>query len=145
MTYLFGMGDLFRKRLEPDRRERTLRDLLPLRRFFDAGMAVTGGTDWGPKSVFEHIQLALTHRMPSGYANLGPAQQISRLQAVSMWTRDAARLLQWQGIGCLSPGSCADLVILDRDPIICPVEEIADTKVLRTVFAGKTVHDAGAL
>ncbi len=145
MTYLFGMGDLFRGRFKPDRRERMLHDLLPLRRFFDAGMPVTGGTDWGPKSVFEHIQLALTHRMPSGYSNLGPAQQIDRVQAVSMWTRDAARLLQWKDIGRLMPGACADLVILDRDPIVCAVDEIADVKVLRTVFDGETVYEAGVL
>jgi predicted amidohydrolase YtcJ len=145
MTFLFGTGDLFRKRFKPNRCEAMLQDLLPLRRFFDCGMAVTGGTDWGPKSVFEHIQLALTHTTPSGYCNLGPAQRISRTQAVSMWTRDAGRLLQWKEIGTLSPGAHADLVIVDRDPIRCAVAEIADTKVLRTVFEGAIVYDASLL
>jgi predicted amidohydrolase YtcJ len=145
MTFLYGTGDLFRKRFKPNLCEAMLQDLLPLRRYFDWGMAVTGGTDWGPKSVFEHIQLALTHTTPSGYCNLGPAQQISRTQAVSMWTRDAGRLLQWKEIGSLSPGAHADLVIVDRDPIRCAVAEIADTKVLRTVFEGAIVYDAGLL
>ena len=145
MTFLFGTGDLFRKRFKSHRREAMLQDLLPLRRYFECGMTVSGGTDWGPKSVFEHIQLALTHTTPSGYCNLGPAQQISRTQALSMWTRDAGRLLQWKEIGSLSPGAHADLVILDRDPVRCAVAEIADTKVLRTVFAGATVYDAGLL
>jgi predicted amidohydrolase YtcJ len=145
MTYLFGTGDLFRKRFKPHRCDAMLQNLLPLRRYFDCGMTLSGGTDWGPKSVFEHIQLALTHTTPSGYCNLGPAQRISRTQAVSMWTRDAGRLLRWKEIGSLSPGAHADLVILDRDPIRCAVEEIVDTKVLRTVLAGTTVYDAGLL
>jgi predicted amidohydrolase YtcJ len=145
MTFLFGTGDLFRKRFKPHRCEAMLQDLLPLRRYFECGMTVSGGTDWGPKSVFEHIQLAQTHTTPSGYCNLGRAQQISRTQAVSMWTRDAGRLLRWKEIGSLSPGAHADLVILDRDPIRCAVAEIADTKVLRTVFAGATVYDTGLL
>jgi predicted amidohydrolase YtcJ len=145
MTYLFGTGDLFRKRFKPGRRDATMRDLLPLRRFFDRGMAVTGGTDWGPKSVFEQIWLALTHLTPSGYSNLGPDQQVSRTEAASMWTREAARLLQWQGIGTLAPGSHADLIILDRDPVTCELSDLAATQVLRTVFAGATVYGAGVL
>jgi hypothetical protein len=107
---------------------RQLRQAGDLRRFLDAGMTVTGGTDWGPKSVFEHIQLTLTHRMPSG-----PSVRLNQPgQAVSMWTR--VQLLQWQGIGCLSPGAHADLV--DRDLIGCEIEEIANVRVLRTLFDG---------
>jgi predicted amidohydrolase YtcJ len=145
MTYLFGTGDLFRKRFKSERRDAMLEDLLPLRRFFDAGLAVGAGADWGPKNVFEQIQLALLHRTPSGYSNLGDAQKISRTQAVSMWTRDAARVLQWNDIGRLSPGARADLVILDRDPMRCPIEDITGTCVLRTLFDGRTVYDAGQL
>jgi predicted amidohydrolase YtcJ len=61
-----------------------------------------------------------------------------------MWTRDAARLLRWDGIGSLAPDAHADLVILDRDPIACRIDEIAETKVLRTILAGETVYDSGA-
>lgn len=145
MTYLFGMGDLFRKRFKPELRDTLMKDLLPLRRYLDAGMTVTGGADWGPKSVFEHIQLSLTHITPSGYCNLGAAQAITRTEAVSMWTRNAARLLQWDDIGSLKPGYHADLIVVDRDPLTCTVDELGGTRVLRTIFAGRTVYDAGAL
>jgi predicted amidohydrolase YtcJ len=145
MTYLFGMGDLFRKRFRPELRDALMKDLLPLRRYLDAGMTVTGGADWGPKSVFEHIQLSLTHTTPSGYCNLGPAQAITRTEAISMWTRNAARLLQWNDIGSLKPGYHADLIVVDRDPLTCTVDELGGTRVLRTMFAGRTVYDAGAL
>jgi predicted amidohydrolase YtcJ len=145
MTFLFGTGDLFRRRFKPEFRDAMMRDLLPLRRFFDAGMTVAAGADWGPKNVFEQIQLALTHTTPSGFSNLGPSQTITRTQAVSMWTRDAARLLRWNDIGSLSPGSHADLIVLDRDPLACPIGEISQTRVLRTLFAGRTVYNAGVL
>lgn len=145
MTYLFGMGDLFRKRFKPELCDALMKDLLPLRRYLDAGMNVTGGADWGPKSVFEHIQLSLTHTTPSGYCNLGPAQTITRMEAVSMWTRNAARLLQWNDIGSLKPGYHADLIVVDRDPLSCALDELGGTRVLRTIFAGRTVYDAGVL
>lgn len=142
MTYLFGTGDLYRKRFKPEFRDRMLGNLLPLRRFLDAGMVLTGGRDWGPNSVFEQIQLALTHRTPGGFSNLGEAQRINRYEAVSMWTRNAGKLLQWDGIGSLHPGSYADLVITDRDPMACNVEEIGETRVLETMFDGRVVHNS---
>ncbi len=145
MTFLFGTGDLFRRRFKPELREAMMSDLLPLRRYFDAGMKVAAGADWGPKNVFEQIQLALTHTTPSNFCNLGAAQTISRTQAFSMWTRDAARVLQWDDIGSLSPGFHADLIVVDRDPLECPLAELSATRVLRTLFSGDIVYDAGAL
>jgi predicted amidohydrolase YtcJ len=54
-------------------------------------------------------------------------------------------LLQWNDIGSLSPGFHADLIVLDRDPLTCPVEELGETRVLRTVFSGDVAYDAGVL
>jgi predicted amidohydrolase YtcJ len=62
-----------------------------------------------------------------------------------MWTRDAGRVLGWDGVGTLRPGSHADLIVVDRDPLTCSVEELADAGVLRTVLGGRTVWDSGAL
>ena len=62
-----------------------------------------------------------------------------------MWTRDAGRL-GWPGVGTLARGSHADLVVVDRDPLACPIDDLPETRVLRTVLGGKTVfYDAGAL
>jgi predicted amidohydrolase YtcJ len=62
-----------------------------------------------------------------------------------MWTRDAARVLGWEGIGTLQPGNHADLIVLDRNPLHCDLDELPDTQVLRTYLAGSAVYDAGAL
>ena len=52
---------------------------------------------------------------------------------------------QWDGIGTLAPGNHADLIVVDRDPLTCAVENLPATRVLRTVLGGRTIYDAGAL
>jgi predicted amidohydrolase YtcJ len=142
MSFSWGKGDLFVERIG----EHVLPHLIPLRRLLDAGMRVACGTDWGPKNVFEHVALALTHRFcGSGRTNLGPAQRVTREEALAMWTRDAARVLGWDDVGTLAPGNHADVTIVDRDPLACPVDELAATRVLRTLSGGAVVYDAGAL
>jgi len=142
MSFCWGKGDLFIERVG----ESVLQHLLPLRRLLDAGLTVACGTDWGPKNVFEHLELAMTHRFgKSGRTNRGPAQMVTREEALAMWTRDAARVLGWEGIGTLTPGNHADLIIVDRDPLSCPLDDLPKTRVLRTVLGGKTVYDAGVL
>jgi hypothetical protein len=142
MSFTWGKGDLFVERIG----EHVLADLIPLRRMLDAGLVVGCGSDWGPKNVFEHIALAETHEFcGSGRRNDGPAQRVTRAEAVRMWTRDAARALGWPGVGTLTQGSYGDLIIVDRDPLTCRLADLPRTRVLRTVLAGRTVWDAGAL
>jgi predicted amidohydrolase YtcJ len=43
--------------------------------------------------------------------------------------------------GKLLPGFLADLVVLDRDPLACPVDELADTCVVATMVGGRWVHN----
>ena len=44
--------------------------------------------------------------------------------------------------GRLVPGAAADLVVLDRDPTSCPVEELDRIEVVATMVAGRWVHGA---
>jgi predicted amidohydrolase YtcJ len=142
MSFSWGKGDMFAERIG----ESVLQHLEPLKRMLDAGMLVACGSDWGPKNIFEHIQLAQTHRFcGSARSNAGPAQAVNAEQALAMWTRDAARVLQWQRIGTLASGDHADLIVIDRNPLTARVEDLPATKVLRTVVGGRIVHDAGAL
>jgi predicted amidohydrolase YtcJ len=142
ISFSWGKGDLFVERMG----EAVLQHLIPLRRLLDAGLTVACGSDWGPKNLFEQIALATTHEFcGSGRRNDGPAQKVTRGEALAMWTRDAARVLGWDGIGRLAPGCHADLALVDRDPVTCRVEDLPATRVLRTVLGGAVVHDAGAL
>lgn len=126
--------------------ERMLEHLIPFRRLLDVGITVSCGSDWGPKNIFEHIELAMTHRFcGSGRTNRGPAQQVTREEALAMWTRDAAKVLRWEGIGTLAPGNHADLIVVDRNPLNCPLEDIKDTLVLLTMLGGEVVYNSGEI
>ena len=142
MSFSWGKGDLYRQRIG----DWALKDLVPLKRLLDAGLTVGCGTDWGPKNLFEHIRFAETHEFcGSGYRNDTPDHKVGRLDAIMMWTRDAAKVMRWNGVGTLAPGHHADLIALDRDPFDCSVDDLPGTQVLRTWFSGKVVHDSGAL
>jgi predicted amidohydrolase YtcJ len=43
--------------------------------------------------------------------------------------------------GRLLPGFFADLVVLDRDPLLCPPEELTEIRVVATMLGGRWVHN----
>jgi predicted amidohydrolase YtcJ len=44
--------------------------------------------------------------------------------------------------GKLAPGYLADLVVLDRDPVAVPADELPEVRVVATMLAGRWVHNA---
>ena len=42
--------------------------------------------------------------------------------------------------GKLVPGYLADLVVLSRDPVACPLDEIETVEVVATMVGGRWVH-----
>ena len=47
-------------------------------------------------------------------------------------------------IGSLEPGKWADFVILEQDPMSCPIDAISDIAVLETWLSGRLVFDKSA-
>jgi len=134
--FAWGKGDVYAERMGRE----VWPDLIPLGRMIDAGLNVSCGTDWGPLSIFEQIALAETHEFcGSGHRNLLPGHAVTREQSLLTWTRNGARLMQWEGIGSLLPGYHADFIVVDRNPLTCPVEDLPGTRVLRTIVGGRTV------
>ena len=43
--------------------------------------------------------------------------------------------------GKLLPGYLADLVVLDRDPVTCPAEELTELQVVATMVGGRWIHN----
>jgi predicted amidohydrolase YtcJ len=77
---------------------------------------------------------------------INPGQQISREQALHMYTRGNAWYLnQEDKLGSIEAGKLADLVVLDRDYFSVSNAAMRDTRVVLTVVDGKIVHDTGAL
>jgi len=51
----------------------------------------------------------------------------------------------WQEVirGSIEVGKLADLVVLDRDLLTCPVAEVKDTRMLTTIVGGEIVFERG--
>jgi len=92
-------------------------------------------------NVFLAIYQAETRKGPEGV--LDPSQRIPREAMLYAYTRNSARAMSQQNaIGSIAPGKQADMVLLDRDVLTVPAEELKDTKVIWTMVGGKTVHRA---
>jgi predicted amidohydrolase YtcJ len=128
---------------------------LPLRSLLDAGVVVAGGSDHmikydSRKSInayhpFWAMWMTITRKTSDGSA-LGPEQAISREEALRLWTLNGAYLTFEEKIkGSIEPGKFADFVVIDKDYLTVPVDEIKSIEPVRTVVGGAVVYDTGAL
>jgi predicted amidohydrolase YtcJ len=87
------------------------------------------------------IWVALTRKLEQGSV-LEPGEALTREQALRLYTINNAYLNhEEKAKGSLEPGKLADLILLDRDYLTCPVDAVRDTKVLLTVLGGKVVYE----
>lgn len=115
----------------------------PARSLLDAGGTIAGASDWpiSTANVFRAIYQAETRSGPEGV--LDASQRVPREAMLYAYTRNAARALrEEERIGSIAPGKQADFALLDRDVLTVTAEEARDTKVVWTVFGGKTVYGA---
>jgi predicted amidohydrolase YtcJ len=114
----------------------------PARSILDNRGVISGASDWPVSSanVFWAIYQAETRKGTEGV--LDPAQAMPREAMFYAYTRNSARAMNLDSIGTIAPGKRADLVLLDRDVLTVPPEEMRETKVLWTMVAGKTVYQA---
>jgi predicted amidohydrolase YtcJ len=77
---------------------------------------------------------------------INPGQQISRRQALHMYTVGAAWYCNREDdLGSIEQGKLADLVVLDRDYFRVSDADLRKIRPILTVVDGKVVHDTGAL
>jgi predicted amidohydrolase YtcJ len=70
-------------------------------------------------------------------------QTITREEALIAHTRNNAYIVfQESNLGSLQPGKYADLVVLDRDYLTIPDDEIKDIHPLMTMVGGRIVYEA---
>jgi predicted amidohydrolase YtcJ len=134
--------------------EERLRWFQPLRSLFDAGVVVGGGSDHmqkigslrsvNPYNPFLGMWITITRKAKWYDGRLHPEEALTREQAIRFYTINNARLLFLEDqIGSLEEGKRADLVVLDRDPLTCPVDALRDAQCLRTYLDGKLVYERG--
>jgi predicted amidohydrolase YtcJ len=122
------------------------RRMPPLRLVQDSGLTWGLGTD-GPKAAqvnpFISLHWAVTGRSLPGDLVLDGTQTITREQALIAHTRNNAHLaFRENHLGAIRPGLLADMLVLDRDYLTVPEEEIKDIRPVATIVGGKIVHGA---
>lgn len=116
----------------------------PVRWWLDAGVPIALASDGAHGPLFQ-LWAALRRVDRSGRSLLTPAKTLSREEAVRASTAGAAAVLGWADrIGSIEPGKLADFVVLDRDVLACPVDEIREARVLSTVLGGEVGYESGA-
>ncbi|MNM77492.1 N-substituted formamide deformylase precursor [compost metagenome] len=106
-----------------------------------AGAMIAGASDWPVSSPnpWNAIAQAVTRKGPLGVLNA--KESVDRQVMFQAYTLNAAKTLRLdQQIGSLAPGKQADLIVLDRDVFKVSNDELFDTQVLKTFFAGKQVY-----
>ena len=84
---------------------------------------------------------ALTRKLERGGVH-EPEERLTREQAIRLYTINNAYLGHEEKVkGSLEVGKLGDLIVIDRDVLTCPVDDVKDTKVLLTVVGGKVVHE----
>jgi predicted amidohydrolase YtcJ len=130
-----------------------LRYFQPLRSLFQAGVIAGGGSDHmqkigslrsiNPYNPFLAMWVAITRQAKGYEGRLHPEEALSREQAIRFYTINNASLLFLEDkVGSLEAGKLADFVILDRDILTCPEDEIRAIEPVATYLNGKVVFES---
>ena len=140
-SFLYYLGDSYYENVGKERSKW----LKPHRAWIDEGVMVGAGTDSPvtPYPPFVSLWTAIARRSEVKGTQMGTEQKVTREEAIRMYTVNGAYLTFEEDLkGSLEPGKLADIVIIDRDIMSCPEDDIKETKVLRTILGGKTIYSA---
>jgi len=124
-----------------------MRYFIPLKTYLDKGVKIAGGSDHmigydknaaiNPYNPFHGMWTAVTRKTRFGEV-IGAEERINRQQALRMYTEWAAYLqFAEKERGSIEVGKFADLVILDRDYLTCPEDDIRKIEPVGVYVAGK--------
>jgi predicted amidohydrolase YtcJ len=122
----------------------------PMKSFFDNGVLVASSSDYNvtyPPDPLDAIQTGVMRWFQGSYEwakkgdILWPAERVTRRQMIDSFTINGAKSFFLEDeTGSLEVGKYADMIVLDRNILTCPVAKIGDGKVLLTVFQGNEVY-----
>jgi predicted amidohydrolase YtcJ len=123
----------------------------PLKSMFESGVIAGGGSDHmqkigslrsvNPYNPFLGMWTTITRQAKQHDGYMHPEEALSRDEAILFYTINNAYILFLDDVaGSLEAGKLADMIVLDRDLLTCPVDEIRSARVLRTYVGGRLVH-----
>lgn len=127
----------------------------PLKALFDAGAIAGGGSDHmlklgSTRSINFYdpwlgMYTAITRKAKWLDQPLHAEHALSRVEALRFYTINNAYILQCeQQRGSLETGKLADFIVIDRDFLLCPVDEIKDIHVIETYLGGRAVYSSSS-
>lgn len=122
----------------------------PLRSYVNAGILFAGGTDHmighdknhatNPYNPFLNMWIAVTRIMSNGQV-LHPEQRITREEALKMYTVWPAYFeFEEKDKGSIEPGKLADMVVIDRDYMTCPEDQIRAIEPVTVIIDGRIAY-----
>jgi hypothetical protein len=137
--YPYYHGD---KLLVPFGEER-LERMFAARTFLDEGVKLAAHSDH-PCAPFPPLMAihALVNRTTKAGKPIGRTQRITTMEALRLYTINSAyQSFDEDRLGSIEVGKFADFVILSRDILTIPTEEIKDITVDATIVGGKIVYE----
>jgi predicted amidohydrolase YtcJ len=117
------------------------------RKLLQTGAHIANGTDTPVESIdpIRNFYAAVTREDANGNPRGGfdPEERMTREEALRSYTIEGAyATFTEKESGSIEPGKHADLVVLSKDIMTVPEQDILKAKVLMTIVAGKVAYDA---
>src|SRR5208282_2479525 len=137
--FVYWIGSWFQK-YGPER----VRWSYPAKSYIENGIIEAAGSDVAvtPISPWWGIWAAIVRRDLKSGQILAPEERISIEQALTLYTRNGAYAgFEEDRKGALEPGKLADFIVVDRDVLTVPADELKDVRVLQTFVSGRSVYE----
>ena len=112
----------------------------------ESGLPMAGGTDGTIAAAFRPFMSLWWFVSGKNWRGevVRPTQKLTREEALRVYTRNSAWFRFDEGRrGRLTPGFLADLIVLDRDYLTVPEDDIRFIRPMLTVVGGTVVYEAG--
>ena len=128
----------------------------PYKSLQESGVIVGGGSDHmqkvgsmrsiNPYNPFFGMWTTMKRQPRWTDSVIHPEQRLTRVEAIRLYTINNAFITFTENEkGSLETGKLADLIILDRDILTCPLDEVKDIEVERTYLGGEMVYQTTAV
>lgn len=137
--FLWSLGESYITSLGFERASR----MMPMRTYLDRGVPLAGSSD-SPVAVFDPwigFRAAVTRETVKGTV-MDASERISPMETLRSYTIGGAYALgRERDLGSIEPGKCADLVVLDEDPLTAEPDRFLDWKPRATMVGGAWTVD----